>query len=227
MARTAGALFAPGPRRCDVEAEAQGSSWGRRRRCRRRAAVASLVALASFGCGDVRDAPEMDSAGSEEVGMQGAAAGDVAQLSPSQTDVPSGAKRAPEASFATLDGGQASLSDLRGDVVIANLWGVWCLPCRTELPELAELARQFAGEPVTIVGLAVESGSPEEIREFLDNYGVSYPIWLMGMEDAVSTFGAVGFPHTVIVDRDGWVRRELLGPQTAEFLAAEVEKLLH
>lgn len=172
-----------------------------------RGAVA-LVALAGLGCG-----------AADEAADRGGAV--------SYTDaVPSGAKAAPEDVFRTLDGGEASLRDLRGNVVVANLWGTWCLPCRDELPELVELARIYADRPVVILGLAVDSGDVDEIRDFLEDFGVEYPNWMMGMDDAVATFGAVGFPTTVMVDAEGWIRKELLGPQTAAALTEEIEALL-
>lgn len=177
-----------------------------------RGAVA-LVALAGYGCGAGGDAAE-GGAGDRGAGM-------------SYTDaVPSGAKPAPADVFHTLEGAEASLRDLRGNVVVANLWGTWCLPCRDELPELVELARIYADRPVVVLGLAVDSGDVDEIRDFLEDFGVRYPNWMMGMDDAVATFGAVGFPTTVMVDPEGWIRKELLGPQTAASLTEEIEALL-
>ncbi|WP_420635864.1 TlpA family protein disulfide reductase [Candidatus Palauibacter sp.] len=167
-----------------------------------RGAVA-LVALIGLGCGAGDEAPDAAPA-----------------------EVPSGAKRAPDATFRTLEGGEASLHDLRGNVVIANLWGTWCLPCRDELPELVELARSYADRPVIVLGLAVESGDPEEIRDFLAGFGADYPNWMLGMDDAVATFEAVGFPTTLIVDPEGWIRKALLGPQTVESLGEEIDALL-
>ncbi|WP_420616511.1 TlpA family protein disulfide reductase [Candidatus Palauibacter sp.] len=178
-----------------------------------RGAVA-LVALAGYACGP---------GGGE---ADGGAADRGADVSSYMDAVPSGAKPAPEDVFRTLEGGEASFRDLRGNVVVANLWGTWCLPCRDELPELVELARIYDDRPVVMLGLAVDSGDVDEIRAFLEEFGVEYPNWMMGMDDAVATFGAVGFPTTVIVDREGWIRKELLGPQTAASLTAEIEALL-
>lgn len=148
------------------------------------------------------------------------------EANPRESRTPSGAKQAPGDAFRTLEGGEASLDDLRGNVVVANLWGTWCLPCRDELPELVELARHYADRPVVLLGLAVDSGTPEEISAFLEDFGADYPNWIIGMDDAVATFGAVGFPTTVIVDPEGWIRRELLGPQTMAALKEEIDALL-
>lgn len=173
------------------------------------------------GCGRGADSPssERESAG-EASGV------DASSLSIASDGGPSGAKRAPEHVFSTLDGDEIGLADLRGNVAVVNFWGTWCLPCRRELPELAELAAAYADQPVRVVGIAVDSGSPEEIREFLTDYGVDYSIWITGMDVAVATFGAVGFPFTILVDPDGWIRKEYLGPQTLASLAPEIDALL-
>lgn len=139
---------------------------------------------------------------------------------------PSGARRAPAVSFATLEGGSASLADLRGHVAIVNFWGTWCLPCRTELPELAELADRFADRGVRVVGIAVDSGDPDAIAAFAAEYGVDYEVWTADMQTAVADFGAVGFPFTLLLDREGWIRKEYLGPQTEASLSREIEALL-
>ncbi len=175
----------------------------------------ALVALIGLGCAAGDDASEAGGAADRDLAASGAPDG-----------VPSGAKPAPGDVFRALDGGEASFDDLRGSVVIANLWGTWCLPCRDELPELVRLARAYAGRRVVLLGLAVDSGTPEEIRDFLEDYGVEYRNWIIGMDDAVATFGAVGFPTTLVIDPDGWIRKELLGPQTAASLTGEIEALL-
>ena len=184
---------------------------------------AALLGLLALGCGAGGEARDAASDADPSAGPDDVPA---ATLEPMATEIPSGAKPAPRDTFPTLDGGEASLPDLRGQVVVANLWGTWCLPCRDELPELVELAEAYADRPVTILGLAVESGAPDEIRAFLADFGADFPNWMLGMDDAVATFGAVGFPTTVVLDPEGWIRKELLGPQTFDILSEEIDALL-
>ena len=183
---------------------------------------AALLGLLALGCGAGGEARDAGSGG----GSDAAADASLEATAAMTTEIPSGAKPAPRDTFPTLDGGEASLPDLRGQVVVANLWGTWCLPCRDELPELVELAEAYADRPVTILGLAVESGTPDEIRAFLADFGADFPNWMLGMDDAVATFGAVGFPTTVVLDPEGWIRKELLGPQTFDILSEEIDALL-
>lgn len=128
--------------------------------------------------------------------------------------------------FRDLDGGRVSLEDFRGKAVVLNLWGTWCPPCRREIPHLAELHERIEPRGGTVVGLAVDSGTPEEIRDFLDEFGVDYPVWRGRTQTVVEHYEAVGFPTTLIVDREGIIRERYLGPRTAEDLLAGLEPYL-
>lgn len=127
--------------------------------------------------------------------------------------------------FQTLEGGTASLADYRGGVVLLNFWGTWCPPCRREIPELVQLQTALAGAGGTVIGVAVESGSPEAIRAFAEKFGVNYPIWISDVQKALAHYDAMGYPFTLLIDASGTIRRQYLGPQSVEVLAADVEAL--
>jgi len=133
---------------------------------------------------------------------------------------------ASQASFQTVDGTTASLADYRGRVVVLNFWGTWCVPCRRELPELVELDRALEDRDVEIVGVAVDSGDAEDVRAFADRYGIEYPLWLADMATVLSEFEAVGYPFTLLIDRDGNIAKSFYGPQTVESLTRDIEGLL-
>lgn len=133
---------------------------------------------------------------------------------------------ADRAHFATLEGDSASIEDFQGRAVVLNLWGTWCPPCRREIPHLVDLQREIVPRGGTVVGLAVDSGDPEEIRAFLDGFGADYPIWLARTRDVVRRFQAQGFPTTLIVDREGVIRERFLGPQTEQVLLEALEPYL-
>lgn len=130
---------------------------------------------------------------------------------------------APVAEFATLDGGTASLADYRGQVVILNMWGTWCPPCRREIPELVHLQEELIGRGATVVSIAVDSGTEEGIRDFAEEFGMNYPIWIAGTDAVVQHFHAIGFPFSLLIDREGLIRKQYLGPQTYESLLADAD----
>jgi len=132
---------------------------------------------------------------------------------------------APDVAFHTLAGEEARLSDLRGQVVLVNFWGTWCPPCLAEIPELIRAQSRMEPLGATIVGPAIGSGAAEEIRTFVEEKGINYPIWIGRDEEAVTRFGAPGYPFTLLVDRDGVIRRNYIGPQREETLMRDVEAL--
>ena len=140
------------------------------------------------------------------------------------------AERVPDTRFATLEkGSRASLEDFHGQVVVLNLWAVWCSPCIIEIPHLVRLQPELEEVGATVVGLAVDSGSAEAILRFwtrrLEIEPV-YPLWKTTVDEAGELFGARTYPTTLIIDRDGRIQEHLLGLQTREDLLAAVQPYL-
>jgi cytochrome c biogenesis protein CcmG, thiol:disulfide interchange protein DsbE len=128
-----------------------------------------------------------------------------------------------------LDGDTLSLSDLRGQPVLLNVWATWCPPCREEMPHLEELHTRYAPRGLRVVGVSVDTrGSEGAIRQFLDEAGVSFTI-LHDAADVVSReFRTIGVPETFLIDRDGIVRRRWIGKfdPLAEDVVADLEATL-
>jgi peroxiredoxin len=123
------------------------------------------------------------------------------------------------AEFETIDGGQASLSDYHGQLVILNLWAVWCSPCLMEIPHLVALQEQLTEGEATVIGLAIDSGSASAISRFWHRrleITPNYPLWMGTAEQASDWFDARIYPTTLIIDRDGQLRQTLVGLQTKE-----------
>lgn len=127
--------------------------------------------------------------------------------------------------FKGLDDEPVRLADYRGQIVLLNFWGTWCPPCVREIPELARLQPRLLEINATVLGPAIDSGSSEDILDFTARYGVNYPIVKSNTNQAVGTFAAAGYPFTLLIDRDGIIRKTYLGPQTMQILWSDVRRL--
>jgi peroxiredoxin len=112
---------------------------------------------------------------------------------------------APDFTLASRAGGQLSLADLKGQVVMINFWASWCGPCRQEFPALDQIYAKYKPMGFTIVAINVES-EKSDAEKFLAATPASFPI-LFDPDNAVSgRYGVSAMPTTVLVDRQGRVR---------------------
>jgi cytochrome c biogenesis protein CcmG, thiol:disulfide interchange protein DsbE len=122
-------------------------------------------------------------------------------------------------------GAPVSLDAYRGKVVLMNLWASWCPPCRAEMPDLQRLANAYAGSGFAVVGVN-EGESSERARAFADSLQIRFPIWVDAGQRYGRTYGALGLPTTVIVDRQGTVVRGYDGALTFAQMQSAVAPLV-
>ena len=141
-----------------------------------------------------------------------------------------------EASFELLDGTQTKLANYKGKVVMMNLWGIWCGPCRDEMPHLAQMQQEYGQRGFEIIGLNIgdNNGSPETveaIRKFADEMKLNYTLARMD-RTAVKQFHLTTkqevVPQTILVDREGHLRGVFVGggPKIYESMKTTVEKTM-
>jgi thiol-disulfide isomerase/thioredoxin len=114
----------------------------------------------------------------------------------------------------TLDGDQLELADLRGKVVVVNVWGAWCPECRTETPLLVDAADELPGG-ATMVGIDVRDGSKEDALAYVRSSGMPYPsIYDVGSEQLLrfpTPINPRDIPSTVVLDAQGRVAALIRG----------------
>lgn len=119
---------------------------------------------------------------------------------------------APEYSATLLSGDTVSTADLKGKVVLLNVWATWCAPCREEIPYLQSLYESRKGDGLEIVGVSVDArGQEETIEGFRQDFGMTYPIWRDPDERVQTLYMALGVPASYIIDRKGVLRWRRLG----------------
>lgn len=120
----------------------------------------------------------------------------------------------PDIEGATLEGPRLDISKWRGHVVVINVWGSWCSPCRAEAPALASAAEETRPKGVRFVGIDTRD-SAGAARAFARNYGISYPS-LYDPDGAIllqysNLVPISAIPSTLVLDRQGQVAARVVG----------------
>ena len=135
---------------------------------------------------------------------------------------------APEFTGTTLTGSKLSLSSYRGQVVVLNFWGSWCVPCREEAPALAVVAKQYQSAAVTFLGVD-ERDTTASAEAFTRDFGITYPSVNDPSQEIALDFTAVvpleGTPTTLVVDRTGHIAGAVFGAATYPDLTAILAKV--
>ncbi|MCI2399546.1 TlpA disulfide reductase family protein [Aliiroseovarius subalbicans] len=106
--------------------------------------------------------------------------------------------------FTDAEGGEHTLAEYQGQVVLLNFWATWCAPCRKEMPGLNALQVEMGGEDFQVVPIATGRNKLPAIRRFFDDVDVTdLPILLDPKQALARDMAVLGLPVTVILDRDG------------------------
>jgi cytochrome c-type biogenesis protein len=129
---------------------------------------------------------------------------------------------APEVELKTLDGKSFQLTELRGRVVLLNFWATWCIPCRSEIPELNNMHRDLESRGLSVLGVSTYDGA-DGVRSF--DIKQEYPV-LLGDQTVEAKFAVSALPTTFILDRQGRIRAKIIGERRRESFEAAVKPLL-
>jgi thiol-disulfide isomerase/thioredoxin len=140
--------------------------------------------------------------------------------------VESGGHQRPTVQVMTLDGAVVTDSTLRGRVVLVNFWATWCLPCRAEMPLLQAMSTRHKDAGLVVLGLSVDRIPPDEVRQWLRERDITYPVAMVGREAEQAFGGVQGYPTSILLDRTGQVRYKVLGPLAMASLEPAVRRLL-
>lgn len=139
---------------------------------------------------------------------------------------PSEGDPVPNGTFASLnDGSEASLEDFRGQWVLVNFWASWCEPCKAESPALERLQRRYGGDRFTVLGIATRDVSGDS-REFVREFGLSYPQYRDGDGSLSRDWGTTGVPESFLVDPDGILRAKHPGAVDEDVIERRFVSLL-
>jgi peroxiredoxin len=116
--------------------------------------------------------------------------------------------KAPDFELKTLAGDTVKLSDLKGKKVMLNFWATWCPPCKAEMPAMEEFHKE-AGDEVVI--LAVNIDPHLDVKAFVDENGITFPIPLDAEDKVNETYQVLSIPTTYFIDTKGNIGNKYIG----------------
>jgi len=116
----------------------------------------------------------------------------------------------PAFSVKDFDGATLTPQSLEGKVVLLNFWATWCGPCRAEIPMLVALQDRYR-DHLVVVGLSIDEGPPDAVRQFARQHGVNYPIVIVGADVQDAFGGITSVPATFVVNRQGGIVQRHIG----------------
>ena len=135
---------------------------------------------------------------------------------------------APDFTLTTLSGESITLSDLRGQAVLINLWASWCGPCRAEMPAMQQVYEDYQDRGFQILAVnATNQDSLSSAQAFVAELGVTYPI-LLDLDGKVSELYQLrALPSSFFVSPDGRINEVIVGgPMAHALLSIRAEQLI-
>jgi thiol-disulfide isomerase/thioredoxin len=106
----------------------------------------------------------------------------------------------PDLEFAGEEGGTVRLSQLKGNVVLVNVWATWCGPCKMELPIVQRMYDRYSDRNFVVLAVNVDADR-KRVEPFLKRFNISLPVYSAAPED-VAQMTAMGIPSTFIIGPD-------------------------
>ncbi|MEU2390652.1 TlpA disulfide reductase family protein [Streptomyces sp. NPDC007369] len=140
---------------------------------------------------------------------------------------------APKLDGETVDGEGLDTTALKGKVVVLNVWGSWCPPCRAEAPHFAKVSKELAdaGKPVAFVGINTRDNSKQNAAAFEETFGITYPSLYdpdgkLMLRFPAGTLNPQAIPSTIILDKEGRIAARTLAAVNEEQLRSMIDPLL-
>src|SRR5579864_6980017 len=132
---------------------------------------------------------------------------------------------APELKAKDVNGKELSLDAYKGKVVLLNFWATWCGPCRAEIPGLIRIQEAYK-DRLQIIGMDVDDDDQEQLREFVKDQGINYPVATTAVPVRLAYGGIGALPTMFIINQDGKVVQKHVGLLNPALYEIEARALL-
>lgn len=134
----------------------------------------------------------------------------------------------PDFVLTTFDGQRIDSRDLRGKVIVLNIWASWCKPCELEAAELQEAWETYQPTGEVVFLGAAYTDTDKEAAAYMERFGITYPSGHDLRTFIYDNYNATGVPETFIIDRDGVLANKKIGPfQSLDEIFSVIEPLLN
>jgi cytochrome c biogenesis protein CcmG/thiol:disulfide interchange protein DsbE len=135
---------------------------------------------------------------------------------------------APDFTLNTPEGESVTLSKLRGQAVLVNLWATWCPPCRAEMPAIQKLYDEYKDQGFVVLGLNMTyQDDPAAVIHFVQKNQFSFPIWIEATGDVAKKYELRSLPSSFFIDRNGIIQEVVIGgPMSEALLRTRIESIL-
>jgi thiol-disulfide isomerase/thioredoxin len=117
---------------------------------------------------------------------------------------------APEVVSEDINGKPVKLSDLKGKVVVLDIWATWCPPCRGMIPHTRELVSKMKDKPFVFVSVSADA-KKETLVNFMKDNSMPWTHWWTGTGGLVKDWEIEAYPTIFILDHKGVIREKIVG----------------
>lgn len=136
-------------------------------------------------------------------------------------------EKAPAVKLTTTSGQPITLANYQGYVLVMDFFATWCVPCREAIPHLNSLNRKYGKQGLQILGVSVDEGNDREVKTFISERQVSYPVAMSG-EEMQADYGLRSIPTIYVINKKGMVAEKFQGysDQTGAAIEKAIKRLL-
>lgn len=109
-----------------------------------------------------------------------------------------------------LEGNTLDFVELKGQVILINIWATWCAPCVAEMPGLYSLYQKMKNEKVKFIFLSVDE-NPEKVRDFLKQKNYQLPVYFLNSSLSNTYKTSNSIPRSYLLSAEGKVIKEYIG----------------
>ncbi|MFL6215026.1 MAG: TlpA disulfide reductase family protein [Blastocatellia bacterium] len=130
-----------------------------------------------------------------------------------------------------IDSVGQGLEQMKGKVVVLDLWATWCGPCKMEIPSFIKLQEKYKSQGLEIIGVSIDpytrGGNAALVEKFMQENNINYTIWIAHNPTVLGKYPTgQGIPTTYLIDRNGRTVKQYVGVQPEAVFESDIKSLL-